>query len=129
MKGRSSGLKSLQTHRAMRSGRIVTRLSQSFGLEGFAAFIQFYESTAIEPSIVFDHSRETRMRDFYDIYILTTTQPFDGGTFTAALDKTIEKRGTAEQMADTADVSWDMAIHAVNVLAGLMDGKDEMQEA
>lgn len=89
----------------------------------------------------------TRMRDFYDIYILTTTQQFDGDTFKAALEKTIEKRGTAEQMADAADtiamiaessvmidlwqrynkkytyaadVTWDMAIHAVSVLASLM---------
>jgi len=46
----------------------------------------------------------TRMRDFYDIYILTTTQPFDMSIFKAALAKTAEKRGTSKQMADTADV-------------------------
>jgi len=86
----------------------------------------------------------TRVRDFYDIYILTTTQPFDADIFRAALNKTIEKRGTAKQMEDTADVitmvansqimvglwqryqkkfayaadvSWEMAIDALNGLA------------
>jgi predicted nucleotidyltransferase component of viral defense system len=42
----------------------------------------------------------TRMRDFYDIYILTTTQTYDANTFKMALRKTIEKRGTSEQIAD-----------------------------
>ncbi len=45
----------------------------------------------------------TRMRDFYDIYILTTTQSFDDVIFRAALKKTVEKRGTYEQMTDLAD--------------------------
>lgn len=45
----------------------------------------------------------TRMRDFYDVYILTTTQKFDGDTFKAALGRTIEKRGTAEQMSKVAE--------------------------
>jgi len=86
----------------------------------------------------------TRMRDFYDIYILTTTQPFGADTFKAALAKTVEKRGTTEQMTYVddvlrivaaspvlidlwqryqkkftyaADVSWEMAIDALNRLA------------
>lgn len=86
----------------------------------------------------------TRMRDFYDIYILTTTQKFDTDTFRAALGKTVEKRHTAEQMSGiieaiamimenaimvnlweryqkkyfyAADISWDMAIGAVKSLA------------
>lgn len=86
----------------------------------------------------------TRMRDFYDIYILTTTQQFNSDTFRAALQKTVEKRGTFEQMGDmadaiqavadspimldlwqryqkkysyAADVSWEMAVRAVNGLA------------
>jgi hypothetical protein len=85
----------------------------------------------------------TRMRDFYDIYILTTTQTFDAETFKAALKKTVDKRGTTEQMADIAgvirmiadnsimidlwrryqtkftyatDVSWDMTIDALKRL-------------
>lgn len=45
----------------------------------------------------------TRMRDFYDIYILTTTQQFNSDTFRAALQKTVEKRGTSKQMGDMAD--------------------------
>lgn len=86
----------------------------------------------------------TRMRDFYDIYILTSTQKFDADIFRAALDKTVEKRHTAEQMSGiteaiamtmeneimvslweryqkkyfyAADISWDMAIGAVKSLA------------
>lgn len=87
----------------------------------------------------------TRMRDFYDIYVLTMTQTFDESTFRAALDKTAEKRHTAKQMsygiADTidrisknetmanlwqkyqknyfyaTDISWDMVINAVYALA------------
>jgi predicted nucleotidyltransferase component of viral defense system len=86
----------------------------------------------------------TRMRDFYDIYILTTTQPFNSETFKAALQKTVEKRSTSEQMGDmsdviqtvaespimidlwqryrkkysyAADVTWEMAIGAVKGLA------------
>jgi len=86
----------------------------------------------------------SRMRDFYDIYILTATQPVDASTFRAALQKTEENRGTAEQMADAAgaiqmiaespimrilwqryqkkysyaaDVSWDMVIEALKGLA------------
>lgn len=86
----------------------------------------------------------TRMRDFYDIHILTTTQSFDPDIFKAALKKTVEKRGTTEQMSDiegviqtvgnsaimidlwrryqkkftyAADVSWEMAVDALNKLA------------
>lgn len=85
----------------------------------------------------------TRMRDFYDIYILTATQTFDSDTFRAALEKTVAKRRTTEQMSDpkgaietvaanavmtnlwqryqkkysyAADVSWETVI---NVLRGL----------
>ncbi len=92
----------------------------------------------------------TRMRDFYDIHILTTTQVFDKGTFHAALKKTVEKRNSVRQMADpekviqvvsasaimaglwrryqkkysySADVSWEMTIDA---LRKLMKKADEM---
>lgn len=88
----------------------------------------------------------TRMRDFYDIYILTNTQQFNVETFRAALKNTVEKRGTTEQIKDmvdtiqtvaespimldfwhryqkkysyVADISWDMAVEAVKDLASL----------
>ena len=91
----------------------------------------------------------SRMRDFYDIYILTNTQPFDPNIFKAALSKTVEKRGTSEQMADihgviqaiadstnlidlwqryqktynyAADVSWEITIDALSKLAEMCDG-------
>ena len=46
----------------------------------------------------------TRMRDFYDIYILTFTQKFDYSNFKAALKNTVEKRGTVEQMNVASEV-------------------------
>ena len=40
----------------------------------------------------------TRPRDFYDAYILITTQKFDKEVFQEALKKTIEHRGTRNQI-------------------------------
>ncbi len=45
----------------------------------------------------------TRMRDFYDIHILTTTQAFDRDIFKAALQKTAEQRSTTKQMTGIHD--------------------------
>lgn len=86
----------------------------------------------------------SRMRDFYDIFILTTTQIYDADVFKAALENTVKKRETTEQMADiyaviqivsgssilidlwlryqkkftyAANVSWEMAMEALNRLA------------
>ena len=42
----------------------------------------------------------TRMRDFYDIYILTTTQKFNNDIFKEALRKTAKNRDTFEQLSD-----------------------------
>lgn len=42
----------------------------------------------------------TRPRDFYDAYILSTTQKFDKAVFTDALCATAAHRGTAQQIAD-----------------------------
>ena len=44
----------------------------------------------------------TRPRDFYDAYILITTQSFDKALFAEALEKTIEHRGTRNQINDFA---------------------------
>ena len=46
----------------------------------------------------------TRPRDFYDVYILTTTQKFDGAVFTDALNATAAHRGTTEQIADIPEI-------------------------
>ena len=94
-------------------------------------------------TIVTRSTTTSRMRDFYDIYILTTTQNFDSDIFKAALKKTVEKRGTTAQMADSEnviqtvianqilidlwkryqkkfnyaeDVAWDMVSHALKNL-------------
>jgi len=44
----------------------------------------------------------TRPRDFYDAYILITTQSFDKALFAEAFKKTIEHRGTRNQINDFA---------------------------
>ena len=46
----------------------------------------------------------TRPRDFYDAYILATTQPFDKAVFVEALRATSRHRGTAEQIADVPGI-------------------------
>ena len=46
----------------------------------------------------------TRPRDFYDAYILTTTQKFDRAIFADALKATADHRGTAEQIADVQEI-------------------------
>lgn len=46
----------------------------------------------------------TRPRDFYDAYILATTQPFDRAVFTEALRATARHRGTTEQITDVPGI-------------------------
>ncbi len=46
----------------------------------------------------------TRPRDFYDAYILASTQKFDKAVFTQALGATAAHRGTAEQIADVQGI-------------------------
>lgn len=46
----------------------------------------------------------TRPRDFYDAYILATTQKYDPAVFQAALKATAEHRGTTEQIKDVESI-------------------------
>ena len=46
----------------------------------------------------------TRPRDFYDAYILTTTQKFDKDTFAEALSATASHRGTTQQISDVPSI-------------------------
>ncbi len=46
----------------------------------------------------------TRPRDFYDAYILATTQKFDREVFQVALKATAAHRGTTEQIADVPGI-------------------------
>ena len=46
----------------------------------------------------------TRPRDYYDVYILTTTQTYNFTLFKEALKATIAHRGTLEQIADTDNI-------------------------
>jgi predicted nucleotidyltransferase component of viral defense system len=86
----------------------------------------------------------TRMRDFYDVHILTGELSFNAGIFRDALKNTVKKRETAEQMSYpmavihtiagseiminqwqqyrkkynyAADVTWEMPISALDKLA------------
>jgi predicted nucleotidyltransferase component of viral defense system len=46
----------------------------------------------------------TRPRDFYDAYILTTTQKFDQAVFADALKATASHRGTTERISDVISI-------------------------
>ena len=45
----------------------------------------------------------TRPRDFYDVYILLVTQPYDKQLFKNAMEETAKHRGTTEQMLDAGE--------------------------
>jgi predicted nucleotidyltransferase component of viral defense system len=55
----------------------------------------------------------TRMRDFYDIYILTKTQKIDMETFSAALDKTAQRRNTSDQVAEAGVIIEQLEISQI----------------
>lgn len=59
-------------------------------------------------TVVTRSTANTRMRDFYDIYILTASHPFDPEIFRTALQNTAERRGTTAQMTEM-----DKIIHTV----------------
>ena len=46
----------------------------------------------------------TRPRDYYDVYILGTTQEYDKKTFKEALKATTEHRGSTEQISDVKGI-------------------------
>ncbi|MBP3556109.1 MAG: nucleotidyl transferase AbiEii/AbiGii toxin family protein [Thermoguttaceae bacterium] len=46
----------------------------------------------------------TRPRDFYDVYILTSTQDFDRTVFADALRATAGRRGTTQKIADVCGI-------------------------
>lgn len=50
----------------------------------------------------------TRPRDFYDVYILATTQEYNKELFEQALQATARHRGTSEQIADRAAILVDI---------------------
>lgn len=51
----------------------------------------------------------TRPRDFYDAYILATTQKYDKELFGQALQATAQHRGTAEHIANVPGILQDIA--------------------
>jgi Domain of unknown function (DUF1814). len=48
-------------------------------------------------------SSNTRPRDFYDVFVLTGTQPFDKSLFKKALTATCKHRGSTAILAETAE--------------------------
>lgn len=50
----------------------------------------------------------TRPRDFYDAYILATTQDYDKALFRQAMQATAQHRGTTEQIADVSTILKDI---------------------
>jgi predicted nucleotidyltransferase component of viral defense system len=46
----------------------------------------------------------TRPRDFYDTYILATTQEYDKAVFAEALSATAKHRGTEQQISNTDEI-------------------------
>lgn len=88
----------------------------------------------------------TRMRDFYDVYLLTSMREYDVDAFKAALTQTVSQRHTAQQMSnpeaaiealDNSDtmklqwqryqkrykyatnIDWEMALKALRDLIGI----------
>jgi predicted nucleotidyltransferase component of viral defense system len=55
-------------------------------------------------SIITRGLTNTRMRDFYDIYILTLTHKIDVAIFKSALDNTATKRKTLGQIMDSEKI-------------------------
>ena len=59
----------------------------------------------------------TRPRDYYDVYILSKTQPYDSRLLREAMQATAEHRGTTDQIADVQgilkDISESKAIEAM----------------
>lgn len=51
----------------------------------------------------------TRPRDFYDAYILATTQKYDKALFRQAMEATARHRGTTEQITDVDAILADIA--------------------
>ena len=51
----------------------------------------------------------TRPRDFYDAYILATTQKYDKALFSRALQATAQHRGTTEQIDNVTGILQDIA--------------------
>lgn len=51
----------------------------------------------------------TRPRDFYDAYILATTQRYDKGSFQQALKATAQHRGTSDQLTDVVSIIRDIS--------------------
>jgi hypothetical protein len=85
------------TPRPVRYG--LKRMFDDAQLELWAYNIETVLAEKIE-TILRRNIFSTRPRDFYDVYILGTTQPYDKALLREALGATAAHRGTTDQIAD-----------------------------
>ncbi len=95
------------------TGDVITPYAVQYNFSEIFDDEKFYELWAYNIETVMAEKVETilrrgvfntRPRDFYDAYILATTQKFDKAVFADALKATAEHRGTAEQIADVPGI-------------------------
>lgn len=76
-------------------------LDEEKQIEAWAYNIETVMAEKVE-TVLRRNALNTRPRDFYDLYILHTTQSYDTAILKDAVSATAEHRGTAEQIADVA---------------------------
>ncbi len=95
------------------TGDVITPYAVQYNFSEIFDDEKFYELWAYNIETVMAEKVETilrrgvfntRPRDFYDAYILATTQKFDKAVFTDALQATAEHRGTSEQISDVPGI-------------------------
>lgn len=95
------------------TGDIITPGATLFSLSEIFDREKFFELWAYNIETVLAEKVETilrrgvfntRPRDFYDTYILATTQKYDPAVFQRGLQATAEHRGTTEQIKDVAGI-------------------------
>ena len=95
------------------TGDVITPHAVQYSFSEIFDDEQFYELWAYNIETVMAEKIETilrrtvfntRSRDFYDAYILATTQKFDKTVFAEALSATANHRGTTKQIADVTGI-------------------------
>jgi len=95
------------------TGDVITPHAVQYSFSEIFDVEKFYELWAYNIETVMAEKIETilrrtvfntRPRDFYDAYILATTQKFDKAVFTEALSATANHRGTTERIADVPGI-------------------------
>lgn len=99
------------------TGDVITPHAVQYSFSEIFDDEKFYELWAYNIETVMAEKLETilrrsvfntRPRDFYDAYILATTQRFDKAVFAEALRATAVHRGTVDQIADVMDILYNI---------------------